>query len=507
MHVQHISGLDDLDLRSVVVIFVFEGEEVISEPLGHESNRLVSLAASEGLRTREFEPTLLRSDSGGRTLLLMGAGERDDFESLALMRAAASASKFAVARGFSHLAFVDPSTHPPFETAHAIVEGAIRGSYDPGLKKTRASRRRSLEEVTLIADLPETSGVEAGMELGRVVGETSCEARDLVNLPPNDLTPTAFAARAESLGRELGLDVTVLDEQSIRELGMGAILGVAAGSRQPPTVIVLRYGDSEADVKLAMVGKGITFDSGGLSIKTAHGMQTMKGDMGGGAAVLGGMLAIARLAPQNISVTGYIGATENMPGDNAMRPGDILTAFNGETIEVLDTDCEGRLVLADLLAYAESEGATHIVDFATLTGGATVALGTAASLTAGRPREWVETVVDAAAEGLERVWPMPLYPEYRKAMNSDFADIKNTGGRLASPLTAAAFLSDFVSHVPWAHVDIAGTSFVDDARAYAAKGGTGVGVATIVAIVRRFVAMQAKQDENGRQDDKQLAHV
>ena len=508
MLVQHVSALEDLDSRSVLVIFVFEGEEAVSEPLGQENNRLVSLAASEGLRTAEFEPTLLRSDSGRRTLLLIGAGERADFEPLTLMRAAASASRFAVSRGFSHLAILDPTTHSPFEAAHAIVEGAIRGSYDPGLKKTRGSRRRRrLEELTLVSDLPGTSEVEAGMELGRIVGEASCEARDLVNLPPNDLTPTSFAERAETLGRGLELEVRVLDEQAIRQLGMGAILGVAAGSRQAPRVIVMRYGDPEADVKLAVVGKGITFDSGGLSIKTAQGMETMKGDMGGGASILGSMLAIARLAPPNISVTGYIGATENMPGDNAMRPGDILTAFNGETIEVLNTDAEGRLVLADLLAYAESEGATHIVDFATLTGGATVALGSAASLASGRPMEWVETAVKAAADGLERAWAMPLYPEYRKAMNSDFADIKNSGGRLASALTATAFLSDFVSNVPWAHFDIAGTSFVDDARTYAAKGGTGVGVATIVALVRHLVAMQMKQEEGRLPDDKQLAHV
>ena len=267
---------------------------------------------------------------------------------------------------------------------------------------------------------------------------------------------------------------------------------MAAGSAQPPRLIVLRYGDQEAAIKLAVVGKGITFDSGGLSIKTAQGMETMKGDMGGGAAVLGGMLAIARLAPAGIAVTGYIGATENMPGGNAMRPGDILTAYSGETIEVLNTDAEGRLVLADALSYAESQGATHIVDFATLTGGAVVTLGSAASLGAGRPGPWVASVVGAAAEGFERVWQMPMYPEYRKAMDSDFADIKNSGGRYASALTAAAFLSDFVAAVPWAHIDIAGTSFVEDVKPYAAKGGTGVGVATIVALVRQLTGATAE---------------
>jgi leucyl aminopeptidase len=351
-----------------------------------------------------------------------------------------------------------------------------------------------LESITLISEGADSPELGAGIELGRIVGESAGVARDLVNLPPNELTPSSFADRARTLGREAGLEVEILDEPAMRELGMGSLLGVAAGSEQPARLIVLRYGDPAADIKLALVGKGITFDSGGLSIKTAQGMETMKGDMGGGAAILGGMLAIARMAPAGIAATGYIAATENMPGGNAMRPGDILTAFNGETIEVLNTDAEGRLVLADALAYAESQGATHIVDFATLTGGAMVALGSAASLAAGRPAAWVATLVEAAEDGFERVWQMPIYPEYRKAMDSEFADIKNSGGRYASALTAAAFLSDFVAAVPWVHVDIAGTSFVEDAKPYAVKGGTGVGVATIVGLVRRLTGATSEAE-------------
>lgn len=501
MQIRSSADISELDPRSVVVVFVFEGEEATPEPLGHEGNRLLSLAASEGLRSSEYATTLLRSESGGRTLLLVGAGEREDFDALKLLRMAATAARFAIARGFFNLAFVDPFVDTPARSAHALVEGAIRGGYDPGLMKTESPRRHGLNTVTVIIGGADPGETQAGIELGTVVGESVQVARDMVNLPPNELTPSSFADRASALGEEVGLQVQVLDEAAIRALGMGALMGVAAGSRQPPRVIVLRYGDPDAAIKLALVGKGITFDSGGLQIKTAQGMQTMKGDMGGGAAILGGMLALARLAPRDISVTGYIGATENMPGDNAMRPGDVLTAFNGETIEVLDTDSEGRLVLADLLAYAESQGATHIVDFATLTGGATIALGTAASLASGRPSEWVVSVVQAAADGFERAWAMPLYPEYRKAMESDVADIKNTGGRLASALTATAFLSDFVATVPWAHLDIAGTSFVEDERIYEAKGGTGVGVGTIVAIVQNLTNKAAIAEIEGSHDD------
>jgi leucyl aminopeptidase len=480
------STIDELEPKTVIVSFVFAGEEATPESLGSQGSRVLSLAASEGLQAETYETTLLRSESGGRTLLLVGAGERDNFEPLHLMRVSAAATRFATKRKCLDLAFVDPRVFPARESAHAIVEGAIRGSYDPGLKKTRAARSHGLDAITLVAGPSDAPEIQSGIELGRVVGESAEVARDLVNLPPNELTPSTFAERAVGLGRDAGLGVEILDETAIGDLGMGALLGVAAGSRQPPRVIILRYGDPEADLKLALVGKGITFDSGGLSLKTAQGMETMKGDMGGGAAVLGGMLAVARLAPPNISVTGYIGATENMPGGNAMRPGDILTAFNGETIEVLNTDAEGRLVLADLLAYAESQGATHIADFATLTGGAVVALGHAASLASGRPSEWVDYAVQAAAGGLERVWPLPLYPEYREAMNSDFADVKNSGGRPGAPLTATAFLSDFVTRTLWAHFDIAGTSFVEKAIPYAAKGGSGVGVGTIVSLVRRL---------------------
>jgi leucyl aminopeptidase len=295
-----------------------------------------------------------------------------------------------------------------------------------------------------------------------------------------------LAKRAQRLAADTGLECEVLDQERMRELGMGSFLGVAAGSAQPPRLMAIRYGDSDAPIKLALVGKGLTFDSGGLSLKTHEGMETMKSDMSGAAAVIAGMVAISRLRPTGIQVTGYVGATENMPGGSAMRPGDILTAMNGTTIEVLNTDAEGRLVLADVLAYAVQQGANRIVDFATLTGAAMVSLGDAASLATGKPLEWVEEVVAAADEGLDRTWAMPQYREYRQAMDSDFADLKNTGGRGGGALNAAAFLSEFVGDVPWTHMDIAGTAFSREPKPYRPKGATGVGVGAIVALVRRL---------------------
>lgn len=409
------------------------------------------------------------------------APARDDLTALVAARCCAAGARSATGSGYTRLAILDRFGLDASAVGRATTQGTLDGPVDPGVKKRDRDGKAGLQRVFLVTGA-DREPVERGARLGTIVAEARTTTRTLVNLPPNDLTPARFAEIAVELAGQHGLRCRILDETRMRSLGMGALLGVAAGSAQPPRLICLETGDDKADARLAFVGKGLTFDSGGLSIKTAQGMETMKSDMGGGAAVLGGMLALARVGIRGISVRGYIGATENMSGPSAMRPGDVLTAMNGETIEVLNTDAEGRLVLADVLAYAVQEGATHVVDFATLTGGAMVALGSAATLAVGRPSEWVAKVVSAADRGLERAWQMPLYDEYRRAMDSEVADIKNTGGRLASALTAAAFLGDFVSGVPWAHMDIAGTAFAETGSAWRASGGTGEGVGTIVAL-------------------------
>ena len=437
-----------------------------------------------------YEVALLPPNEERPGLLLVGADGRKTFDAYYLANIAATASRYLSRRGYPYLAIVDRGDTSQFQFGQAATLGVIRGAYNAGLKKTSAPARVPPETLTLISGRDSAVDVERGARFGQMVGEATNLARDLINLPPNELTPSSFAARAQELAGAVGLQTEILDEHAMTQLGMGSLLGVAAGSDQPPRLFVLRHGDSDSSLKLALVGKGLTFDSGGLSLKTAEGMETMKGDMGGGAAVVAGMIALARLGLNSVSITGYVGATENMPGGHAMRPGDVLTAMNGKTIEVLNTDAEGRLVLADLLAYAAHEGATHIVDFATLTGAAKVSLGQTATLSTGRPAEWVARVVRAAGEGLERAWQMPLYPEYRRAMNSDVADIKNTGGRWGGALNASAFLGDFVDGVPWAHMDIAGTSWNETRTPYAPKGGTGAGVGTIASLVRDMSASQ-----------------
>ena len=486
MRITTARGIVELRPGAVLVCPYFEHDtlEDVSEVTRLGGEHLAAMLERGEVRSKLYELALLPASRQTPGLLLVGGDGRAGFDAYYLMHVMAAASRYLTERGYREIACLDRGTTTVFEFGQAVSEGAIRGSYSGALKKTVRNLRRSLEGVTFISGRAGAADLADGARIGQIVGEASSAARDLVNMPANELTPSTFADRAVQLANEYGLQSEILDESAMRERGMGSLLGVAAGSQQPPRLIILRYGDQNAPVRLALVGKGLTFDSGGLSLKTADGMETMKADMGGGAAVVAGMTAIARLQPQNIAVNGFVGATENMPSGTAMRPGDVLTAMNGETIEVLNTDAEGRLVLADVLAFAAQSGATHIVDFATLTGGAVVALGHIATLATGRPADWVARTVEAAAAGMERAWQMPLFREYRRAMDSEIADIKNSGGRWGSPLTAAAFLSDFVKDVPWAHMDIAGTSWADVATPYAPEGGTGAGVGTIVALVR-----------------------
>lgn len=489
MQITVAESISDLNDQTVLVVPYLDGDDLsdVEDMARLGGDRLRGALQRKEVRPTLYDTTLFHGENGSPSLLLIGAGKRDELDALRLKRVFQAASRHTTGRGYHHVAALDRGVTEPEIFAQAAVQGSLEGAYNSAIKKTDRKDERSLDTVALVSRRS-NNDLNAGAHLGQFVADAATITRDLVNLPPNDLTPTVLAERAQTLAGEHHLTCTVLDESAMRGMGMGSLLGVAAGSEQPPRVIKLSYGPEDAPIKLALVGKGLTFDSGGLSLKTAQGMETMKSDMGGAAAVIGGIMAASHLDPSNIQITAYVGATENMPGGGAMRPGDVLTALNGETIEVLNTDAEGRLVLADLLTFASREGATHIVDFATLTGGAVVALGTAATLATGRPMEWVRQVVQAADTGLDRAWAMPMYDEYRRAMDSDVADIKNTGGREGSALTAAAFLGDFVDVPNWCHMDIAGTAFAHDPSPYRPGGGTGEGVGTIVALVRQLTS-------------------
>ena len=370
------------------------------------------------------------------------------------------------------------------DAAQVIVEGALLGTYSFRRHITKEAEHGEIKQLTIItAKAEEIRDLEQGCYRGRILAGATNRARDMVNEPANYMTPADMAEVAAGVAADCGLEIEVLEQEQMRKLGMGGLLGVAQGSRQPPKFIILRYkGSKTKALDIALVGKGITFDSGGISIKPSAKMSEMKGDMAGGAAVIAAMSAVARLKP-GINVTALVPATENLPGGSALKPGDILTALNGKTIEIENTDAEGRLILADALSYASRLNAGSIVDVATLTGACVIALGTICTGVFGSKQELVDKVIAAGARAGELVWQMPMYEEYKEQNKSEVADIKNSGGRNAGAITAAQFLSEFVGEVPWAHLDIAGTSMSDKEKNYLVKGATGVTVRTLVNLV------------------------
>jgi leucyl aminopeptidase len=370
----------------------------------------------------------------------------------------------------------------------AVVEGITLAEFTAGIYKTSDAAPPAPEATVVLPALDDTSPesprrLEAALTRGRLLGECTNLARELANEPGNTLTPREFAARAAGIASSGGAAVEVLDEREIDALGMGLVLGVARGSSEPPRLIVFRHDPPGAPPGpvLGLVGKGITFDTGGISIKPADGMERMKDDMAGGAAVACAMRAISMLkAP--IRVVGVVPATENMPGGRAIKPGDILRSAEGKTVEVINTDAEGRLILGDGLWYARKLGATHLIDVATLTGAIVVALGKITSGIFGAPDPWVAQVRRVADRAGDRVWPMPIFDEYSEQLKSDIADLLNTGGRPAGSITAAMFLKEFTGGLPWAHLDIAGTAWADEPRPYLPKGPSGVAVRTLAEL-------------------------
>jgi len=366
----------------------------------------------------------------------------------------------------------------------AITEGAVLGLYRFRHYITKKEdNSKEVKELQIVVTEKEKSQVERAIKKGRIIAESANWARDLVNEPSNFMTPEKMAEAARGLAKDYGLSIEVLEKDQITQAGMGGLLGVSRGSQQPPKFIILAYkGRDSNEVDIALAGKGITFDSGGISIKPSEGMGDMKGDMAGGASVLGTLRAIAQLKPK-VNVTALVPATENLPSGTAMKPGDVITAMNGKTIEVLNTDAEGRLILADALSYAKNIGAKSIIDVATLTGACQIALGNICTGAFSNNQELVDKVVAAGNEVGERAWQLPMFAEYREQLKSDIADIKNIGTRYGGAITAAKFLEDFVGDTPWVHLDIAGTSDTDKEKGYLVKGATGIPVRTLVNFV------------------------
>jgi leucyl aminopeptidase len=424
-------------------------------------------------------------DQPFRRVLAVGLGDSAKFEPQLLARYAGAAVRYLGRRNVKDIALTLPSQAMGHEAACAsfLAEGAIAGSFETTVYQDKPDRHVVTETVTILGGGFDADAVKSGVARGIVLGEAVNTARILAITPANDMTPTHLADAAVKLAKESGLTIDVLDEARARKEGMGAFLSVAAGSVQPPKVIVMTYkGDPKSKEILGLVGKGITFDTGGISLKPPERMEEMKYDMSGGAGVIATMAAIGKLKPK-INVIGIVPATENMPGGKATKPGDIVKSMDGHTIEVINTDAEGRLILCDGITYAKKLGATKLIDTATLTGACVIALGHAASAAVTNDDAWVNEFLAAAKHTGERYWHMPYYEEYSTAMKSEIADLKNTGGRAAGTLTAGAFLRAFVGDTPWIHLDIAGTAYVDTETAWQAKGPTGTPVRALVTLI------------------------
>jgi len=436
-------------------------------------------------------------------VMIVGLGKQAELSLNKVRVAVAEACRWLRAREISTIATVaqgaginDISTAA---AAQAIAEGALLGTYTFRKHITKdEDKPGEIKRLSIVGADGLKSQLESGVSKGQIIAEATNLARDMVNEPANFMTPSDMAQMATKLAESYGLEITVFDAGQMKEMGMGGLLGVAQGSQQPPKFMVLNYkGSTAKEPDIALVGKGITFDSGGISIKPSEKLEEMKGDMAGGAAVMAAMAAIAGLKPR-VNVMALIPATENLPDGKALKPGDVLTAMNGKTIEIISTDAEGRLILADALSYARKQGARKMVDAATLTGACRIALGDICTGAFGNNQELMDRILAAGKEAGELIWQMPMYDEYKEQNKSDVADIKNVGGRLAGAITAAKFLAEFVDDTPWVHLDIAGTSLSDKERGYQIKGATGVPVRTLVNLVISLAQESKKIKQGGK---------
>ena len=480
-----LSGVD-VDL---LIVPWFEGEGIEAEPgvdaaTGGEIARALATKEFQAKRYEMLLAPVRDREWRARRIALIGGGKRTDAGSEMLRKLASAAGLSARQKRVGRVGFALRGTGEPGLLAQAVAEGLTLAEFSGGSYKTYDPPPAAAQTwVIAVGGTRDEGAVAAAVARGRVLGECSNLARELANEPGNTLTPTEFARRAAAIAGDVGVGVEVLDEKRIAELGMGLLLGVARGSSEPPRVMVFRHDPPGAPAApvLGLVGKGITFDTGGISIKPADGMERMKDDMAGGAAVVCAMRAIALLEVP-LRVIGVVPTTENMPGGRAIKPGDILKSAAGKTVEVINTDAEGRLILGDGLWYARQLGATHLVDVATLTGAVVVALGKLTSGLWGTPNSWVDHVRAAAERAGDRVWPMPLVDDYKDQLKSEIADFTNTGGRAAGSITAALFLKEFSGDLPWAHLDIAGTAWADEAAPFMPKGATGVAVRTLAQL-------------------------
>ncbi len=472
----------------LLAVPVFENQP--DSPQAKALDSLTRGLVTSVLATGEFKPELHHTCLIHRParlkahhLLLVGSGKKAEFNLARLREVAGTVARSSRQARCRSIALVLCGDFPAAQAAQSAAEGAQHGNYESEIYKTRDVESKDVEELILIGDGKiRRHEAEEGIRRGLIVGEAVNLARTLGNEPANVLTPSRLAEQALAVGARVGLDVQIMERDEMERLGMNALLAVSRGSEQPPKLIILRQQKQrirKGTPLFALVGKGVTFDSGGISLKPADKMEDMKADMAGGAAVLATMAALAELGSRR-EVMAVIPAVENLPSGKATKPGDIVKSYLGKTIEIINTDAEGRLILADSLAYARTLGATRLIDIATLTAAIAVALGQVNAGMMGTDREIIERLKCAATVTGERFWQLPLDEDYRKAIRSQIADIKNVGNRWGGAITAAKFLQEFVEDTLWVHLDIAGVDLDHDGQPFAAKGATGFGVRTLI---------------------------
>ncbi len=451
--------------------------------------QIAAVLASGEFKGESGEALVLRykADKGkaGR-LLLVGAGDQEEYKGAEISAAAGTAARKVRDSNLKTFAFAPRGECGAVEAAASAAQGVVLSQFELDKYKTKDKNDKALKGYTIYIEGAKPAELKTGIERGEIIGESMNFTRDLANEPPNILTPTEMANRSAKMAKQVGLKCEILSEAQMKKLGMNSLLSVSLGSEQPAKLIVLKYTPKKSTGKkgelLALVGKGVMFDTGGISLKPGEGMDAMKYDMSGGATVVGAMRAIALLKP-SVPVIGIVGCVENMPDGKASRPSDVVTAMNGKTVEILNTDAEGRLVLADAVAYAEKQGATQIIDMATLTGAVIIALGNRNTGIMGNDQELVDRVIETGKEVGEGFWQLPL-KGYESEVKSDIADVKNIGTkRRAGTIAGGLFIQEFIDKAKWAHLDIAGTAWADSPKPHQAKGPTGVAIRTLVRLV------------------------
>jgi len=482
----------EVETECLAVVVLDQGSKDKVEVSVEASDSAIKGATADVMASGEvtgkiFETTLLHRPAKlkAKRLLLLGGGKAKNFTASELRKLAGATVRFLKPKGIRSFALLVPESAQTEAAVKAIVEGAFVGNFDPDTYKSDRKDQK-MDSITVIAR-GDQARVQKALDEGRIIGESQNFTRDLVNEPSNRMTPTILAERARKMAQEVGLKFEAHGADKIKELKMGAFWGVAQGSDEPPALIMMRYepADAPASPVLGLVGKGVTFDTGGISIKPADGMEKMKYDMAGAAAMIGAMRAIALLKPK-VRVTAIICATENMPSGKAQKPGDIQIAMSGKSIEIINTDAEGRLVLADGLCYARQLGCTHLIDAATLTGAVVVALGYVNAGVFANDEKMYERFNRATDEAGEKFWRLPLDEEYKDNIRSNIADIVNSGGRWGGAVNAAMFLKEFAEDTPWLHLDIAGTAWMEENKAWIAKGPSGIAVRSLVEFAREF---------------------